>query len=62
MPILIARATANEILLERVGELHQRGDGGVEMEPVVVLSDLPDGLVQAPVQDRRRCIGPRHGK
>jgi len=29
-----------------VGQLHQRGDGGVELEAVQVIVTLPDGLVK----------------
>ena len=32
----------------RVGELHERGDGGIEPQALDVLGDLGDGPVQCP--------------
>ena len=50
VPLRIPRAAALQVVLHRVGELHQKGDRGVEAQLVVVLGHPTDGLRDLPPQ------------
>src|ERR1700730_6896686 len=55
VPRLIALTAGLQIVLHRVGQLHQGGHRGIEMKGVHVTGDLVDGFVSLSTQALHRC-------